>query len=79
MRFCAIYFAARDLEWTTGFFTEGFTAPVVPLLFDLAAAPERLAGVCFADGATLFFRAAGAAGFAVAPFDGAVMRACVVD
>jgi hypothetical protein len=79
MRFGAIYFAACDLEWTTGFFTEGFPAPVVPLLFDLAAVPERLAGVCFADGASLFFRAEGAVDFMAAPFGGAVERACMVD
>jgi len=79
MRFCAIYFAACDLEWARGFFTEGFSAPVVPLLFDLVAASEWLAGACFTVGATLLFRSAGAADFAPAPFGGAVVRACVVD
>jgi hypothetical protein len=53
MRFCAIYFFACDLEWTADFFLEDFSAPVVPLLFDLAAAPECLAGACFADGVAL--------------------------
>jgi hypothetical protein len=79
MRFRAIYFAACDLELTTGFFTEGLSAPVVALLFDLAAAPECLAGACFTGGAALLFRSAGAADFASAPFGNAVIRACVVD
>ncbi|HUD73716.1 MAG TPA: hypothetical protein VMQ76_01490, partial [Terracidiphilus sp.] len=53
MRFCAIYFAECDLEWATDFFREDFPAPVVPLLFAPAAAPERRAGACFADGVAL--------------------------